>query len=54
MRERLGVLARLERLPRLLPKLAITRHDAITGPLRIAPSRHVAPDVESLGLFEFA
>ncbi len=43
-----------ERLPRLLPKLAITRHDAITGPLRIAPSRHVAPDVESLGLFEFA
>lgn len=43
-----------ERLPRLLPALAITRQDAITGPLRIGPGRHGSSDVESPGLFEFA
>ncbi len=43
-----------ERLPHLLPRLAITRQDAATGPLRIGPSRRSEPGVESPGLFEFA
>lgn len=49
-----------ESLPGLLPKLSITRQDAVTGPLRIDPSpqpKRVAPSAlaaEPPGLFEFA
>ena len=47
-----------ESLPNLLPRLSITRQDAVTGPLRIDPSsRRSGPEssavAEPPGLFEF-
>lgn len=43
-----------ESLPRLLPRLSITRQDAITGPLPIEPPRGRSAVAEPPGLFEFA